>query len=232
MTEIRTQKINEEYSLQITPIKKGKGYWNHLKVEIFKDSIRIGEYTRNYGVFYQTFCPFRYKDQEYALYSRDYTATRVMKLPECEDLCGEDRNSYGFCPVEYYVPNNKNCNGSFGFVAGCVWGDDSSWKIQYLDLSKLPNEISRDDRFGYIELPSRLYLKDVISVYFDSIEIAVAGQFSFNGEALNKETDEEDLEELLTAAKENKLIDNPFSSDPQTSWIYNVVKKVFKLSDG
>lgn len=38
-------------------------------------------------------------------------------------------------------------------ISGCIWGDDSSWKIQYLDLSGLPERrFLRDDRFGYFEL--------------------------------------------------------------------------------
>lgn len=43
--------------------------------------------------------------------------------------------------------------GDFGFVWGCMWGDDAGWKVQYLDLSRI-NEgvITRDDRFGYIVL--------------------------------------------------------------------------------
>jgi hypothetical protein len=36
-----------------------------------------------------------------------------------------------------------------GFVAGCFWGDDSSWKIQYLDLSRADEGIlKRDERLG------------------------------------------------------------------------------------
>lgn len=43
--------------------------------------------------------------------------------------------------------------GTFGFVCGCHWGDDSSWKIQYLDLSRAAEGIIvRDARMGYIEL--------------------------------------------------------------------------------
>jgi hypothetical protein len=34
-----------------------------------------------------------------------------------------------------------------------IWGDDSSWKLQYLDLSQIRQGIiHRDDRFGYVEL--------------------------------------------------------------------------------
>jgi hypothetical protein len=62
----------------------------------------------------------------------------------------------------------------FGFVAGCVWGDDSSWKIQYLDLSAVEKgEIRRDARFGYIEMPSGISLKqaiDLVDYGYDDLE--------------------------------------------------------------
>ncbi len=46
-------------------------------------------------------------------------------------------------------------SGQYGFVFGCVWGDDSSMKVQYLDLSRITEGILvRDDRFGYVEMPS------------------------------------------------------------------------------
>lgn len=57
-------------------------------------------------------------------------------------------------------------HAKFGFVAGCVWGDDSSWKIQHLDLSNPENGVKRDDRFGYIELPRGVKLKDAIDADF------------------------------------------------------------------
>src|SRR5262249_41440812 len=151
---------------------------------------QIGEYVRNYPNFFDTFFPFEKDGKDYALYSTDYTATRVMELPSCRDIGGEEPSSGGFCPVEYYVPTYVDlettysgspetpyANGKilrsrknkatpedlepvsnvsnwrdaktgeamkfesltraispltfypFGFIAGCVWGDDSSWKI-------------------------------------------------------------------------------------------------------
>jgi hypothetical protein len=46
--------------------------------------------------------------------------------------------------------------GTFGFVWGCVWGDDSSWKVQYLDLSDIQQgQLRREERFGYLKLASR-----------------------------------------------------------------------------
>jgi hypothetical protein len=45
------------------------------------------------------------------------------------------------------------CN--FGFLCGCVWGDDTSWKLRYVDLSKIPEKIlTITEKFGYWELPS------------------------------------------------------------------------------
>lgn len=123
---------------------------------------QVGSYVRNYSALYHTFYPFQQNGKWYALYSKDYTATRVMTLPDCVDIAGEEFHTFGFCPVDFYVPSAEDKKrgdvgalaGTFGFVAGCVWGDDSSWKIQYLDLSKITEgKLTRDDRFGYIEMP-------------------------------------------------------------------------------
>lgn len=56
---------------------------------------------------------------------------------------------------------------TFGFEAGCVWGDDWSYKVQAIDLTKiLQGEVSDDDRFGYFVLQGSL--KDIYSKeYFD-----------------------------------------------------------------
>ncbi len=136
------------------------------------------------------FCPFRQGDQWYALYAKDYTASRIMKLPSCEDVWGEERDTFGFCPVEFFVPAIQEMkfggdrSGTFdndfedflipgldseydwtylepeymqyGFVSGCVWGDDSSWKVQYFDLSRLSEGIVLyDTRLGYVELTDK-----------------------------------------------------------------------------
>ncbi len=46
------------------------------------------------------------------------------------------------------------CN--FGFLCGCVWGDDTSWKLRYIDLSRIPEKVlSITDKFGYWELPNK-----------------------------------------------------------------------------
>jgi hypothetical protein len=140
----------------------------------------VCEYERNYSML-RTFEPFRQGTREYALISRDYTKTVVLDLTSGRVIAEEMEEFYdkerlrpgaGFCPVGFYVPDwwdvhdgsiipgdplwdedDEWPKGDFGFVWGCHWGDDSSWKVQYLDLSRVAEGIiRRDDRFGYVEL--------------------------------------------------------------------------------
>lgn len=183
------------FAKELNKIKNNPDEWDSISVGVFKIDgsceVQIGEYKRNYHTNFHTFCPFKQKGKWYALYSPDYTSTRIMELPSCKDIGGEKRDAGGFCPVDYYVPNYfvhefklekddkeedriahinemetlkdlKNEKKTiddllyypFGFIAGCIWGDDSSWKIQYIDLSKAyKGKIKIDDRFGYIEMP-------------------------------------------------------------------------------
>lgn len=146
-----------------------EGVWGTLDVEILREEggVVLGSYARNYSAFYDTFCPFTKGGKDFALYSPTYTATRVIELPSCRDLGGEEPASHGFCPVDYFVPVDDETGeaGDLGFVAGCTWGDDTSWKIQALDLSKADaGVITRDERFGYLELPEGKRLSEVIAV--------------------------------------------------------------------
>lgn len=199
----------------IENIKNSSGSWDSQRIGVFYKDVQTGEYVRNYHWLYNTFFPFEQDGKWYALYSKDYTATRVMTLPDCKDFCGEERDEFGFCPVDYYIPRYKEWTlkgyteeelvkrkvpkenweramknsiekiydheidesfeevkdkpfiyEKFGFVSGCVWGDDTSWKIQFLDLSELSKSIlKRDDRFGYIEQPHNLSLKESVRIY-------------------------------------------------------------------
>lgn len=179
------------------PINYQPGAWTGKKIQIFQiegdQETQIGEYQRDYPAFFLTFFPFRINDKDLALYSPHYTGTRIMELPSCRDIGGEEPNAFGFCPVEYYVPGYVQCASSFtqgrsyrvnqptpeqmknavgplqfyefGFVAGCIWGEDSSWKIQYLDLSQADKGIlTREEKFGYIELPANVTLEQAIEL--------------------------------------------------------------------
>jgi hypothetical protein len=155
------------FSAKTVVLDNGPGVWKTARVDIFEGNSgadrKIGSYERNHsGWCNETFCPFIQDSRWYAVYAPEYTATRVMELPSCKDLGGEAPVSHGFCPVDYYVPYDHpdvlaaDDAGRFGFVAGCIWGDDSSWKIQYLDLSNASTGVVlRKEMFGYVAMPSK-----------------------------------------------------------------------------
>lgn len=177
------------------------GCWDIQLMSIFDGDTKIGEYKRLYSSFgVETFAPFVAADgQWYALYSADYTCTRVMRLPSCEDIGGEDGNTFGFCPTALYVPrkhlhilNWTSRDGTahsseawltdaeldkeqvevertlylpWGFVSGCIWGDDSSWKVECFNLTQAhEGVIKRFAPYGYAELPRDIKLKDAIDL--------------------------------------------------------------------
>jgi hypothetical protein len=189
-------------SKTLNKIDNGKGFCNYLNIGVFQqdgpeaEPVQIGEYKRNYSTAYQTFAPFRKNGRTFALYSPDYTSTRLLEIFPgigIKDIGGEERKSNGFCPTELYVPVQRKwsdekedyveVDGAHGFVAGCVWGDDTSWKIQYVDISRAEEGIiTRDERFGYIELPEHLSLKQAVRIddvddYDGRINISVQLQF-------------------------------------------------------
>ena len=139
-----------------------------------EDGQRIGSYIRRFPSLYKTFVPFYQNCGVYALYSADYTTTRVMCLPSCEDLGGEEPNPEGFCPTEYYVPYlpDQGIVGEWGFLSGCLWGDDSSWKIRHIDLSRASEGIVvQSEKFGYLPMPSRLSLRECVDLrYYSNAE--------------------------------------------------------------
>lgn len=112
-----------------------------------------------------------------------------------EDWCGEEASSNGFCPTEYFIPKFLKINyensetyiheteyesyeefekevedteiqfHKFAFISGCVWGDDYSWKLRYVDLSEIENKkFIVEEKFGYLELPRNLKLKQCINM--------------------------------------------------------------------
>jgi len=181
--EIPSQpKPRDKYVVKGLPKPNRPGTWDSTIVEVFRRNSFSGElekicaYERNYSLLL-TFEPFRQGDRDFALISRDYTKTAVLDL-ESGSVIAEEIDEPGtmagggFCPVGFYIPDwwdvndglvipgsetwnadHEWPNGVFGFVWGCYWGDDSSWKVQYLDLSRIQQGIvQREDRFGYLEL--------------------------------------------------------------------------------
>jgi hypothetical protein len=235
-------------------IQYGVGTWRGTRVGVFRVSggleEQVGEYERNYPSLLRTFAAFRLDGRDLALYSPDYTCTRLLELPSCRDIGGEEPSAGGFCPADFfvpyyidleyfvdgrpsrlirrqmpkaeelaprtvpvklpetpthparieqhrYVPVGPRTFHPFGFVAGCVWGDDSSWKVQYLDLSRAAEGvIVRDDRFGYIELPDGVRLDGAVDLvdyqsdpdedYAYQVSITTAKRFDLrNGRAID-----------------------------------------------
>jgi hypothetical protein len=173
----------DSYVVSTSP-KPNETGWDSTIVEVRRRS-SLGEhqpvcsYERDHAMF-QTFEPFRQGDRDLALISRHYTTTAVLDLASGEVIAEEDEQDPGggFCPVGFYVPDwwdvhdgrtipgsehwdvdNEWPTGDFGFVWGCHWGDDSGWKVQYLDLSRVRDGvITRDARFGYTKLATAGYL--------------------------------------------------------------------------
>lgn len=149
-------------------------------VSILAGDVKIGEYKRNVETLDNTFFAFRspYNGKDYALYSSDFTATRIMELPGCLDIGGEEPDIDGFCPEDYLVPWDGERFYPFGFVAGHEIDDDLTSKIQFLDLSRVHEGIIiRDNRFGYIELPFSMLLDEAISVYGETVSMTIEVAF-------------------------------------------------------
>ena len=170
----------DKYFVKTSAKRTAPGAWEETFVDVFRRDASLGEaeriyrYERNYAMLH-TFEPFRQGTRELALISRDYTGTAVLDLISGEVIAEEACGSSGFCPVGFYVPDWWDVHdesaipgakywtadaewpvGDFGFVWGCHWGDDTSWKVQYFNLSRVKDGvITRDDRFGYVELATR-----------------------------------------------------------------------------
>lgn len=164
----------QRFTTRVEP-RKVPGSWATAHVDVYDEDNVVASYDRNYSML-QTFEPFRQGERCFALVAPDYTATSVIDLQTGKVIASEEQSPTGFCPVGFYVPDWWDIHdgsvlpgsthwsidmewptrGDFGFVWGCIWGDDSSWKVQYLDLSEVQQgQIRRDERFGYLELAAR-----------------------------------------------------------------------------
>lgn len=164
----------ERFSTRVTQTSQ-PGRWTTVHVDVLDGGTVVAGYDRNYSML-RTFEPFRQGGRDFALISPYYTAASVIDLGTGEIVAAEEPAAGGFCPVGFYVPDWWDVHdgsklpgqltwtaddewpsaGDSGFVWGCVWGDDSSWKIQYLDLSGIQRgTLRREERFGYLKLATR-----------------------------------------------------------------------------
>jgi hypothetical protein len=192
---------NGSYKIVVNRVPSRPGCWDISEISIFPAEglfkRRLGGYTRNYPQYgIGTWYPLSRGNKDYALYSPDYTCTRVMELPSCKDIGGEEPHAAGFCPVEYYLPeirysekrpdkdgtvfyHEKKEPSQVAFVAGCIWGDDSSWKIQCFDISQIESGIiTRDERFGYVPMPKGTTLAQTASLERDEESGKVIATFA------------------------------------------------------
>lgn len=181
------------YAKVIETVVPKPGCWAYLKIGVFKtdNNEKVGEYIRNYSSMFRTFYPFKVKDKWYALYSKFYTGTRIMSLPDCKDIGGEVDSSGGFCPREFFVPTLcgndypigdsyrhgntrydewiekyplQTFNPPWAFVSGMIWGGGSD-EVEFIDLSKVEEGIiNRTQKFGLLELPDKVNLYEAITI--------------------------------------------------------------------
>lgn len=91
---------------------------------------------------------------------------RYVKTRSSYNMNGEQKSYDGYyvdCDYKFEEFHNEIVGSEFvelnycdfGFLCGCVWGDDTSWKLRYIDLSQIENKIlAITDKFGYWELPA------------------------------------------------------------------------------
>lgn len=122
------------FDIKIERIESKPGYWNTQKVNILQDGVPIGSYIYKYSGNVP-WLVFQQNGKDYALYADDYTATKVMSLPSCEQIAGDPPGTFGFCPVDFTVEPD----GMSGTVTGCVWA--CPYEIYQLDLSRISEGI-------------------------------------------------------------------------------------------
>lgn len=153
-----------------------------------------------------------------AVISDRYTRSAVIDLTSGELLAAEEPTKFGFCPVEFYAPtfcdafcspdDHSLCTpealkewaddyplshycGTWALVAGCIWGDDSSWKVEYLDLSRVREGVlTRSQPFGYHELPDNLSLREAATFQEGLIYLAARKWFRWSGVLTAKKADD------------------------------------------
>lgn len=77
----------------------------------------------------------------------------ISMLFDNEDEEFDNKNEF-IEEKDYKIESDIYYYLGMAFVAGCVFGDDSSWKLQRLDLTNVDKGIiKRTDDFGYVELP-------------------------------------------------------------------------------
>lgn len=95
-------------------------------------------------------------------------------LPEATMKANPEGSKLAEFAIEMFE-EMKNFEGQWGVYSGCMWGDDHSMKLRYVDLSRITEGIvTTDDRFGYLELPNKGNLQDHIDIHPESPRIKIS----------------------------------------------------------
>lgn len=126
-----------------------------------------------------SFCPVEIWVPRYSQFSFDVTNRKgeksehtIRTFLEEESKCERRTSSLRFEGSGY---------AEFALISGCVWGDDTSWKLVMVDLRDL-NNIAMKQSFGYCELgPHKL--RDCVEIEWDKeygydFTVSVLQQFS------------------------------------------------------
>jgi hypothetical protein len=135
---------------------------SYLKTRVMKINSDSIEHWCDATVGGADFCPTEYYIPQYTKFIDDNLSYYVTD-GEFEQYAqfAESRSEPGYIESGYF---------GFGFIAGCCWGDDSTVKLRYIDLSKIPDRSAViEEKFGYWELPNRLSLRECVdlSIYDD-----------------------------------------------------------------
>lgn len=101
---------------------------------------------------------FEYSDSTFVTWDNDkeYDDEPLSQIGEVLPLTEENY-------LKDYVCEAGVQYADFGFLCGCVWGDDSSWKVRFIDFTDLVfKDVKITERFGYFELANDLNLKESI----------------------------------------------------------------------
>lgn len=107
-----------------------------------------------------------YNFEEGQVYNANNFCIAGFHVPDFFDIWGDSpKEMNGFKKrseggdYEFWQENVDNflAKRTFGYISGCHWGDDWSYKVQAFDLAPiLEGKVANDERFGYFVLSGEL----------------------------------------------------------------------------